>query len=54
MNDQDKEAFERWWNEEGSGMPPIGDEDHEEHMHRVSIGEYGEVFRHGGRTEQIQ
>ena len=22
MNNQDKEAFERWWNEEGSGMPP--------------------------------
>jgi hypothetical protein len=21
---------------------------------QVSIGEYGEVFRHGGRTEQIQ
>ena len=36
MNNQDKEAFERWWNEEGSGMPPIGDEDHEEHMHRVA------------------
>ena len=36
MNDQDKEAFERWWHNEGSGMPPIGDEDHEEHMHRVT------------------
>ena len=33
MNDQDKEAFERWWHEEGSGIPG---EDTEESIHRLT------------------
>ena len=33
MNNQDKEAFERWWNEEGSGIPR---EDTEESIHRLT------------------
>ena len=36
MNNIDKEAFECWWHNEGSGMPPTGDEDHEEHTRRVA------------------
>ena len=32
-NDQDKEAFERWWHEEGSG---ISREDTEESIHRLT------------------
>ena len=30
------EAFERWWFDEGSGMPPLPDESHEEHTRRIS------------------
>lgn len=29
-------AFERWWHEEGSGMPPKENEDRETHMRRVA------------------
>jgi hypothetical protein len=29
-------SYEIWWYEEGSAMHPIGDEDAEEHVHRVS------------------
>ena len=36
MNNIDKDAFERWWYNEGSGMPPVGNEDREEHMRRVA------------------
>ena len=27
--------FERWWHDEGSGMPPLGGEDHSEHVRRL-------------------
>lgn len=30
------EAFDRWWFNEGSGMPPSPDEDQEEHVHRIA------------------
>ena len=30
------ERFEKWWNEEGSGMRPIDNHDHEEHAHRIA------------------
>ena len=36
MNDQDKEAFERWWNEEGSGMPPKPGEETEHFARRMT------------------
>ena len=29
------EWFERWWHEEGSGMPPRDNEDHHEHVKRL-------------------
>lgn len=29
------EAFERWWNDEGSGIKPEEDEDAEEHTKRL-------------------
>jgi hypothetical protein len=50
-------AFERWWHEEGSGMPPLDGEDAETHVHRVSriawlvavgVGKTGQVAE--GRT----
>ena len=36
MNNQDKEAFERWWNEEGSGMPPKPGEETEHFARRMT------------------
>jgi len=30
------ERFEKWWDEEGSGMRPIDNHDHEEHAHRIA------------------
>jgi len=36
MKDPDDIAFETWWHNEGSGMPPKGGEDIEEHVKRVS------------------
>ena len=36
MNDQDKEAFERWWNKEGSGMPPKPGEETEHFARRMT------------------
>ena len=41
MNDQsaDKaimDAFERWWDFEGSDMRPLGEEDQEAHVKRIS------------------
>lgn len=31
-----KAAFDVWWHEEGSGMPPLPGEDAETHVHRIS------------------
>lgn len=28
--------FDKWWTEEGSGIPPLHGEDAETHVHRVS------------------
>jgi hypothetical protein len=28
--------FDRWWYDEGSGLPPLDGEDRETHMHRVA------------------
>lgn len=36
FTDQTNAAFERWWYEEGSGMPPARDEDAYEHVHRIA------------------
>lgn len=36
MNNIDKEAFERWWHEEGSGMLRYNDEDVAEWVHRMA------------------
>lgn len=30
------EAFDRWWANEGSGLPPLPGEDHEEHTKRIA------------------
>jgi len=30
-----KTPFDRWWWNEGSGIPPLPGEDAEEHVHRV-------------------
>jgi hypothetical protein len=30
------EAFDRWWANESSGLPPLQGEDHEEHTKRIS------------------
>ena len=30
------EAFDRWWFNEGSGMPPLPDQDHEEHTKSIA------------------
>ena len=30
------DAFERWWHFEGSGMGPLGEEDQEAHVKRIS------------------
>lgn len=30
------EAFDHWWLNEGSGMPPLPGEDHEEHTRRIA------------------
>lgn len=32
----DESAFDEWWNNEGSGMPPLTGEDAETHVHRIS------------------
>lgn len=32
----DIEAFENWWHNEGSGMPPNEDEDAATHVERIS------------------
>ena len=31
----DTTAFESWWRNEGSGMPPRPNEDHHEHVRRM-------------------
>ena len=31
-----KQAYDRWWNEEGSAMRPLKDEDAEAHVHRIT------------------
>ena len=36
MNNIDKEAFERWWHNEGSGMLRYNDEDVAEWVHRMA------------------
>lgn len=36
MNNVDKEAFERWWHNEGSGMLRRNDEDVAEWVHRMA------------------
>ncbi len=30
------EAFDRWWANEGSKLPPLQGEDHEEHTKRIA------------------
>lgn len=35
MNASDQKAFETWWHNEGSGMPPIAGEDAETHVRRI-------------------
>jgi hypothetical protein len=30
------EAFDRWWFNEGSGMPPAPGQDHEEHVRSIA------------------
>lgn len=44
-----EEAFVRWWNEEGSGMPPHSEEDHSEHVRRMCrlAWHNGEYIRSG-------
>jgi len=36
-------AYETWWDREGSGMPPVENEDHAEHVHRLT-----EIAWHNG------
>lgn len=36
MDNPCKESFEKWWYDEGSGMPPLPGEDREIHMKRVA------------------
>ena len=36
MPESAEKDFEKWWYDEGSGMPPQPDEDGEEHRYRVS------------------
>ena len=35
MNNPCKESFDKWWYDEGSGMPPLPEEDAEAHVRRV-------------------
>jgi|694.fasta_scaffold31478_17 hypothetical protein len=35
------EAFDRWWFNEGSGMPPRKEEDHAEHVRRMCAIAWG-------------
>lgn len=32
---EEMDAFERWWNDEGSGKPPAEGQDHEEHVREM-------------------
>lgn len=49
-DDQLEERFRQWWNDEGSGMPPLPGMDHEEHVRRISQIAWhngARVARHG-------
>ena len=55
----DGSAFERWWHEEGSGMPPRPDEDAEDHVRRIteiawSNGAYLEQLKTEKYAEELQ
>lgn len=55
----DGSAFERWWHDEGSGMPPKPDEDAEAHVRRIteiawSNGAYLEQLKTEKYAEELQ
>lgn len=40
-----KEAFDKWWHDVGSGIRPIKDEDHEEFAHRIARFAFNEAVK---------
>ncbi len=36
MEDEMESDYEKWWREEGSGMPPLPGEDAETHVKRIA------------------
>jgi hypothetical protein len=50
VSEETTAAFNRWWHDEGSGLPPLGEEDQSEHVRRVceiawANGAYSEASR---------
>ena len=43
-----EQAFEAWWHQEGSGMPPLPGEDQEQHAKRIA-----HIAWHNGADVQL-